>query len=384
MKNVSIRVISPQFELLGEIDDYESLQFIRRFYKVGEFELHINMDKNNTDKLQKNNLIILGGCVNKVGIIMYRENLPDENGNDELIIKGPTLKGIMSRRLIVPPVSGDGYDSETGSIETILKAFVNNNVVNPTNTERKIPQVIIETDQGRGNQDAWRGRFEILSDKLDEIGEYSEIGWDVTLDINNNNWVFDVLIGRNLTVNQDILPPVIFSTDFDNIKNQHLIQSQLATANLGYAGGSGDDINRLIQQVGSTSGLERIETFLDCSQAADVNELLTMGAQKLDVLKEIKAYEFQFIPDNTFIYEKDYDLGDTVTAQSKKWGVTMDVQIIEVKEIYEIAGNTLEAIFGTNIPTILDKIKTVIKRVPLIEKTATTTEITSIDGGSFV
>jgi len=363
MKNVSIRVISPQFELLGEIDDYESLQFTRRFYKVGEFELHVNMDKNNTDKLQKNNLIILGSCFNKVGIIMYRENLPDENGNDELIIKGPTLKGVMSRRLIVPSISGDGYDSESGSIETILKAFVNNNVVNPTNIDRKIPQVIIATDQNRGNQDAWRGRFEILSDKLDEIGEYAQVGWDVILDTINNKWIFDVIVGRNLSVNQDTLPPVIFSTGFDNIKNQHLIQSLLSTANLGYAGGSGDDINRLIQQVGSSTGLERIETFLDCSQVADINELLTLGAQKLDVLKEIKAFEFQFIPDNTFIYEKDYDLGDTVTAQSKKWGVTMDAQIIEVKEIYEIGGNTLQAIFGTNIPTILDKLKQVPKIV---------------------
>jgi hypothetical protein len=359
MKNVPIRIISPQFELLGEIDDYESLQFIRRFYKVGEFELHININKNHTEKLIKNNLILLGSGLNKVGIIMHRENEVDENGEstDTLIIKGPSLKGIMSRRLIVPPTGGDGYDSQNGSIETIMKAFVNNNVVNPSDSNRKITQIVIAADQQRGQQDAWRGRFEVLSDKLIEIGEYSQIGWDVTLDFENSAWIFNTFIGRSLTVDQDILPPVIFSTDFDNIKNQHFIQSLLNTANVGYAGGQGDDANRLIQQIGSITGFERLETFLDCSQAADITELTTQGTQKLNELKEIQTFEFQIIPDNSFIYEQEYDLGDMVTAQSKKWGITMDCQIVELKEIYETTGNSIEATFGTNIPNLLTILK---------------------------
>lgn len=385
MNNASIRVISPQFELLGEIDDYESLQFTRRFYKVGEFELHINISKNHTKKLVKNNLILLGNSFNKVGIIMHRENEVDENGDptDTLIIKGPTLKGIMSRRLIVPPINGDGYDSQTGSIETILKAFVNNNVVNPADVDRKMPQVAIVADHQRGKEDSWRSRFEVLSDKLTEIGEYSQIGWDVTLDVVNSRWVFDVYEGRNLTVDQDTLPPVIFSTDFDNIKNQHFIQSILNCSNVGYAGGQGDEANRLIQQIGSITGVERIETFLDCSQAADITELTTQGTQKLNELKEILTFEFSIIPNSTFIYEKDYDLGDYITAQSRKWGITMNAQIIELREIYEVSGNSLEATFGANIPTILDKINKTSKRVPLIEQ-ASSTAITNIDGGSFV
>lgn len=355
MKNKPIRIISLQFELLGEIDDYESLQFTRRFYKVGEFELHININKNHTEKLVKNNLILLGSSFNKVGIIMHRENEVDENGDstDTLIIKGSTLKGIMSRRLIVPTTSGDGYDSATGTVESILKHFVDTNVVNPTDADRKIAQVIIATDQQRGSQDSWRSRFEVLSDKLTEIGEYAQIGWDVILDVENSIWIFDVYVGRNLTVDQNILPPVIFSTDFDNIKNQHFIQSLLNSYNVGYAGGQGDEINRLIQQIGNITGMERIETFLDCSQAADVTELTSQGTQKLNELKEILTFEFSIIPDNTFIYEQDYDLGDYITAQSRKWGITMNAQIIELKEIYEVDGFSLEATFGTNIPSLL-------------------------------
>lgn len=373
MKNVSLRIISPQFELLGEIDDYESLQFTRRFYKVGEFELHININKAHTESLVENNLILLGSSFNKVGLIMHREINQDDNGNDELIIKGPTLKGIMSRRLIVPPISEDGYDSETGAIETILKAFVNNNVVNPADADRKISQVVIAADQQRGKQDAWRSRFEVLSDKLDEIGEYAQMGWDVILDVDNKVLAFDVFQGRNLTTGQDSLPPVIFSTDFDNILTPHFIQSMLNCSNVGYAGGKGEDADRLIQKVGDATGFERLESFLDCSSAEDVTELITTGQQKLDELKEIKTFEFSVIPDNTFVYQQDYDLGDFVTAQSRKWNITMDAQIIEVKEIYETDGFKLEVTFGTNIPTILTKIKQLTKKAPSIEKSNVTT-----------
>jgi hypothetical protein len=355
LEKVPIRIISPQFELLGEIDDYESLQFIRRFYKVGEFELHINVNKNNTDKLQENNLILLGSSFNKIGIIMHRENSYDQNGEptDTLVIKGPTLKGIMSRRLIVPAVDGNGYDSITGSIETILKQFVDHSVVNPVDTTRKIPQVTIAPDLQRGKQDKWRSRFEVLSDKLDEIGEYAEIGWDVILDTVNNKWLFDVIEGKNLTVDQETLPPVIFSVDFNSIKSRHYISSSLTAKNVGYCGGKGDDTDRLIQEIGNIEGLERIETFIDCSSAEDVTELLSLGSQKLGELKKTESFEVGIIPYGSFIYEQDYDLGDFVTAQDRKLGVTMNAQIIELKEIYETTGFSLEGTFGTNIPNLL-------------------------------
>lgn len=382
-----IRIISPNFELLGEIDDYESLQFIRRFYKVGEFEMHINVNKNNTDMLQDNNLILLGSSFNKVGIIMHRENGYDQNGKptDTLIIKGPALKGVMNRRLIVPVVDGDGYDSITGSIETILKQFVDHSVVNPVDTTRKIEQVIIAPDLQRGNQDKWRSRFEVLSDKLDEIGEYAQMGWDVTLDTINNKWLFDVIEGKNLTVDQDTLPPVIFSVDFNSIKSRHYISSSLTAKNVAYAGGKGDDTDRLIQEIGEIEGLERIETFVDCSSAEDVPELLSLGSQKLNDLKKVESLEVGIIHEGSFVYEQDYDLGDIVTAQDRKLGVTMNAQIIELKEIYEAAGFSLEGTLGTNIPTLIDKIKNISKQQSATAAISnTTSEITNIDGGSFV
>ncbi|NGP59880.1 hypothetical protein FLT15_16365 [Paenibacillus thiaminolyticus] len=59
---------------------------------------------------------------------------------------------------------------------------------------------------------------------------------------------------------------------------------------------------------------------------------------------------------NSFQYEKDWDLGDIVTLQNARWGLTMDARITEVKEIYEPASK-IEIVLGNEIPTITKYVK---------------------------
>lgn len=369
MKNTPIRIIDSNFNLLGEIDDYESLQFIRKFYSVGEFELHININKNNTDKLQEDNLIIIGSDIKKVGVIRHREINVDEQGiaTEGLMIKGYTLKGIVSRRLTIPIEGQGGYDRVSGTAETVIKHYVNNNCINPLDPSRKIEQLVLAQDLQRGKSTPWQTRYEGLSDVLQQIGEFCDIGWDIWLDIENSKFKFDIVEGRNLTANQDLLPPVIFSVDFDNIKGQTYVDSAIDYKNVGYAGGKGEEENRLIQQIGEASGLARIESFLDCSDAEDVDSLEIQGQKKLSEFKKLESFESQIIDFGSFIYGQDWELGDIVTVQNRKWGVTLDSRVVEVKEIYEVGGFQLEATFGNNIPTIIDKIKKIMN-TPMIEK----------------
>lgn len=359
MDNAPIRIFSPAFELLAEIRDYESLQFTRRFYKAGGFELHINLQARNTDALVDGNIIQLAKNAAKAGIIRHRENDVGEDSykNDTLIIKGPSLQGLCAQRIVVPDTAGDGYDSASGTQETIMKHFVTAHCVNPTDANRAIPGLAVAADQQRGVLDAWRFRFDNLADALETVGTYAKLGWNVLLDVVNRQFIFDVLQGRNLTASQNVLPPVLFSADFQNIKAPHFIFSKLNAATVGYAGGSGDDADRLIQEVGSASGIDRLEQFFDCSDADTASDLLTEGTQALGDAAPTETFEFQILPDKPFVYGTDYDLGDTVTAYSKKWGITIDAQITELVETYESGGNTLQATFGTNISTFAAWIK---------------------------
>lgn len=348
----SVRILDTDFKLRGEIDDYESLQMIRRFYRAGEFEMHIAIGKQNVDQLLKDRVIIVNNQPHKSGIIMHSEINQDDSGVEILTIRGPTLGGVLDRRITVT----DNYDRVKGPAETVMKHYIDNHVVNGVYPERRIPFFAIAADQGRGMQTPWQTRFEPLNEVIQGIAEWCDIGWLVNCDINLKKWVFDVLTGRDLTVDQHVLPPVIFSHEYDNIQSQQFVDSDLQYKNVGYAGGKGEEADRLIQAVGSGFGLDRREVFLDCSSAENVTELTDMGNQALSELKRIRTYDGKILSTGSFVYERDWDLGDIVTLQNQKWGLTMNSRITEIKEIYEPA-SSLEISLGNEIPTITKFVK---------------------------
>ncbi|MEW8975816.1 MAG: siphovirus ReqiPepy6 Gp37-like family protein, partial [Exiguobacterium sp.] len=295
-------------------------------------------------------------CINnqphKSCLIMHREIVQDDKGIETLVVRGPTLGGTLDRRVTVT----DNYDRIKGEAETVMKHYVQRHIVDGIYPERKVPFFICAPDQKHGKYTPWQSRFEPLDKVLQEIAEWCDIGWLVRLDFASKKWVFDVLVGRNITTGQQALPPVIFSHEYDNIQSQQYVDSMLQYKNVAYAGGKGEEEERLIQMVGGGSGLNRREVFLDCSSAENVIELTDMGEQKLTEHKHIQTYNGMVLNTGSFVYEKDWDLGDIVTLQNKRWGLTMDSRITEVKEIYEPASK-IEIALGNEIPTITKFVK---------------------------
>lgn len=368
-----IRIINLNFDVLGEIDDYESLVYTRRFYKTGEFELHINNNRSNTDVLKEDNIIMLDSDGHKAGIIRHREIKTDNDGSEELTIKGSSLSSILTRRITLPPVK-NASDSASGKAETVMKHYIDANCINPSDLKRKIPNLVLAADKGRGPVISYQSRLKELDSEIETIAENTKLGFEIYLDIENKKFVFDVLDGRNFTVSQNELPPVIFSVDFDNVTSQNFIDSAVNYKNYGYVGGKGEGADRKMLEVGSdASGFDRIEAFVDASDTEEDN-LGQAGRESLLESSRVQTFESDILQNN-FIYGKDYDLGDMVTVQNRRWGITLDTPITEIVETYESGGLKLSATFGNNIPTLIDKIKQSLNK-PLTE---TKTEITTLE-----
>ena len=353
----------PAMEFLGLIRDYESLTITRRFYSPGEWEMHISLAKQHTDKLVHNNLLLFGDG-SKAGIIRHREPQQNENDSDTtLTVKGPTLQGLAHDRMVLPTDSpGTGYDAAGGTQEALMKHYVTAHMVNPTDADRDMPGLIVAADQGRGISDQWR--FDIktyVDDVLNQVGTYAKLGWDIMADIAHKQLIFDVCKGTDRSISQSAVPPVMFAGDWGNISAPHLIQSWLNAATAGYAV-AGSTLSNLVQKVGTAKGYERQEQTFDCSDAETTAELLSMGAQKLGEAAPTVSFSFSILPDRPFIYGRDYDLGDIVTAYHRGWGVSMDAQITEIVETYEAGGNTLTPTFGTSIPTFTAWLRKQIRR----------------------
>ena len=266
----SIRILTPDIDLLGEIRNYESNMFTRSWHGIGSLELRINRHKQYTDTLQKGNIIVIGNDPRKAYLIVYRGVELNEEGkiSEDWHIIAHQLKAVIGRRITVPPVH-TSHDNKSGAAESVMKHYIDRNIVNPVDGRRKIPQLVIAPDLQRGMNIDWQSRFKNLAEETADISLLSGIGWDVYVDYDTKKWVFDVYEGKDISVNQDVHDPVVFSPQFGNIKDMQFVDSDLNYRNVAVVAGQGEGVDRRVIEVGQATGLDRYETFVD---ARDVSE----------------------------------------------------------------------------------------------------------------
>lgn len=160
-----------------------------------------------------------------------------------MLVKGVSLAGVLGRRITIPP-PGLAYDRVSANAETVMKGFVTRNGVTPADPRRVIPNLVTATDQGRGAALTYQTRYKLLDEELEKVSLVSGLGWDVVLDWQNRQWVFDVLEGWDLTAGQTVNPPVIFAAEFDVVQEQTFVESDIGHRNTAYVGGQGEGAQR--------------------------------------------------------------------------------------------------------------------------------------------
>ncbi|WP_077601573.1 siphovirus ReqiPepy6 Gp37-like family protein [Oceanobacillus sojae] len=371
-----IRIYNRFLDLKGELDIYQSLQFGRNYHGVATFELHVNRYLHEAQKLNKGDIIALDKHPHKAAIILTKEIDLDENGKEgeNFKLSGYTLDGLMGRRITVPPAKAS-YDRKNGSAEEVMKYYIDKNFVNPDDSRRKLPHLEIAPNQNRGADLSWESRYKNVAEELENISIHSGLGWGIFADFRTKKLIFDVTESNDLTQDNPYgNNPVFLSPEFETIKSQSFIDSDNDLKNVGYVGGEGEGKERKIVQVGSDTGWQRIETFIDARNIneepedgepdltdAEVEELLEKhGSEKISEMETLQSLEAEILTpsqDAIFQYETDFDLGDKVDVVNKSWGIMMSAPITEFLEIYEADGFRLEATFGQSRPTFINKIK---------------------------
>lgn len=354
-----IRILTKELDLVGEVDNCLSFSFSRNVHRPGEFQLVTNYRVQHADKLTINRLLMVGNDPMKTGIIRHKEIQLNENGEEILTVKGFQLGDILKQRITFPP-TGSVQDIQSGSAESVMKHFVRRNCIELL--EMAFPFLEIAPDLQRGPSVEWQSRYQNLGEEIESISRLTNIGWHIFPDLLSKRWIFDVFIGRNLSAEQAELPPVIFSTAFDNIRTQTLIDSVLGFRNQAVVGGEGEDEAReIVLTESDTSGLEKYVLFVDARDVTATSELYLRGDQQLKDHPRLVNLQSVILPSGPFQYEKGWDVGDLVTIEQPEWGLQLTTCITEVQEIYERDGLELHVTFGSEVPTFADKTKQKIK-----------------------
>lgn len=348
--NINIRIFDRNINFLGEVDDFTSLFYIRKWETYGEFEFHI--PKIDRTLIKKGNIIMLNKDGNRTGVIEHIE-ISEENTED-ITIKGFSLLYWLTQRITIPSVGHDNH-SFNCNVEDIMIGLVKSNAVDPVEVNRKIPKLIVDTSKNRGDKIQFQTRYKSLIDELIKLSKGSGLGFSIDLDYKNKKFVFRVLQGRDLTYGQGVNPPAIFSKDYDNITKQNYVESNVGYKNVGYVVGKGEGTFKQIEIISNElSGLDRRETFIEASDIEDGGSLIDRGKLKLSEYHQIQSWECEV---DTKEYKKSWDLGDVVTTLNKKMSLRVDNRVVEIREVYEKNDFKVEPTFGSPIPTLGEKIK---------------------------
>jgi Siphovirus ReqiPepy6 Gp37-like protein len=367
---VELYVFNFNFERIGMIDSYQSLEFTINYKKHSELDLVVDATPENISYFLDNSddvILTKSDDITHGYIIDSAKYSDDTKSTIDIYCK--SLSYLLNRRII------ENQQTYKGTIEDTLRYFVANNAIVPTNTNRMIPNLIVGRLKGftTSTDEAVSNKY--LDESLWEICIKFDVAYEIIMDHSVKKFLFEVYQGADLTTEQTINEPVIFSKEFDNVLSQNYVDDKSDYRNVCIIAGEGEGTARTYLVVNDTvTGLDRREMFVDARDLQSENEDETMISQaeyeamlteraktKLAENERVRTFETEVDYNSQFLYGTDYACGDKVTIRNDEIGVVMHTRIVTATEKYNKNGFELNIEFGSNVPKLLDKIKKVVK-----------------------
>ena len=374
---MELYVYSSEMELQGIVEKIASLIWTRRYWSCGEFKLLVPFTEEHSRMLVKNNIIMKRGD-DEAAQIRYVHITKNSQGLEEIEVQGKFLIAWIGKRIIKKQII------TKDTTQNILYRIVRENVTNPADTVRKIPDVSIATDDA----DTESGVIDYTSEQYtnaqlaaETAAKAAKLGIRMRTDARTGAHAFSVYEGRDLTAgNTAGNAPCIFSQEFDNIVEREYTNSIENLKTTAFVGGEEKEgVARKVAEVGgSAAGLAREEVFINATDIVqeyedDDGEQVTLtdteylallsarGAEELEQYAETLSFGSKINTFANLIYRTDYDLGDRVTCVNKRWGIRIDVRITEIAETYQNNVEEIDITFGESLPALLTQIRQITK-----------------------
>lgn len=362
---LDLYVFSSSITPLGVIDVVTGLTWLEKFSDAGNFELWCPLNDQNAEFLQEDNLLWIGG--ESAGVIEFKELTSDEEGTRTIHIQGRLAESYLDYRTIYPTVI------TTGTISDILRKNVYDNLINPTDTDRKIPLLELASDQtSYGSSTSYQKTGDTVLLEASRLCEANSLGFRVQFLPRQSKLVFRVYQGTDRTLGQSENDPVLFSSDLDDILESSYSHNKSESRNFAYVAGEDSGANRKVQTVGSASGLSRRELFVDARDLQSTKEdgttisdteyasmLTERGKTSLEDYKDIKSFSatLRTFGVTGYVYGTDFFLGDKVTVYDSRLKIRTDAVVTSVTKTFDENGERLDVTFGYEQPTLANKLK---------------------------
>jgi hypothetical protein len=282
-----------------------------------------------------------------------------ENGN-HITISGRSLESILDRRIVW------NRTIINGNLQDGVKQLLDENLISPSNENRKIDNFIFEYSTDAAIVDlTLKAQYtgDNLYDVIVSICKDNGLGFKITL-TDDEQMVFKLYIGVDRSYEQTINPYVIFSPSFDNLLSCNYMESKIALKNVALIGGEGEGTERKYTTIGDDSGLNRRELFVDARDISSdddgdgiaisdeeyMAQLSQRGNEKLAENKEDTSFEGEIDSTTMYKYGEDFFSGDIVQL-ADDYGHESRVRILEVVMCENEEGVSVYPTFATETET---------------------------------
>ena len=238
------------------VDHAKSVIWVKRFNDAGQFELYIPASTEMLELFTGDEIILTRDDSTAVMSVENVHLETDAEDGDYITVSGRSVECFLGRRIVPKQTTFQ----ETAA-ETVIRSLITQNVINPTVTSRNIALITLGTAQGYTDVINKQVTGKNLLDVISSICKEQNYGFE--LQFVNGNFVFNLYKGVDRSYDQNTNTFVVFSPEFENLGNTEYSRDKSTLYNAVYVAGEGQGTNRVIVGVGSTSGLQRRETWVD-------------------------------------------------------------------------------------------------------------------------
>ena len=336
-------LLDSSLNILAALDVYQSAIFTGKYYEPGDFSLYIPATEEALALARASAFVTRAdktsvcGIVEKIGVSTSAES------GDFLTISGRDAAALLDRRIVWKQTT------YTGNAEKIVRDLIDKAFIAPEIAARTVANFALGAEIGLAEDIQVQYSGETVGAAVQAICKTTGTGYRVRLDLANKRFIFELYQGADRSFSQNTNSFVVFSEDFDNLLSSAYEEDTAGARNVAQIAGEGQGKERVKVAVGSVSGLDRKETFINAQTKSSNQEELDAetyaallrqdGTERLAQLIATQQIDGEIAPNYTFIFGRDYFLGDIVEILNN-YGYSMQPRIIEVIESWAEDGYT--------------------------------------------
>ena len=353
---MEIVAVTKNFERLGYIN-FKGVIWATRYQKCGDFEIKAGATEDNLKLIEQGYFIVNEEDEDNVGVIedINLTNTSDEG--DVITITGRFAPMLLAKRIIAQQTQ------MKGNYQTSVRNLIKTNVTNPTKSARKISCIELgKIDDSITETLEMQTTGDNLLTKIEETSEPLGLGFKMPL--RNKKIYFEMYKGVDRSYAQTENPYVVFSDEYDNLKDSEYVRKTSEYKNVFLIATEGEGLDRKTLW-GSASDneeeitdLDRNEIYVDqrnmssndseITETEFYNQMNEEGKTNLTTVSEafngsisLQGYKYGKPEQGGEVF-----LGDIVTIEKKRWNMYINARILEVIISEDQNGKVYTLTFG--------------------------------------